>query len=65
MTILDECIPLNRLDAVPLGDLLNDQLLKNFFGLSRSRDPKEAQISLYGGWGPLGSRIRAFERFEG
>ena len=32
---------------------------------SRSMDPKEAQISLYGVWGPFGSRIRAFERFEG
>ena len=52
-------------DAVPLGDLFNDQHLKNFFGWSRSSDPKEAQISLYGVWGPLGSRIRAFERFEG
>ena len=38
---------------------------KFFFDWSRSRDPKEAQISLYGGLGPFGSRIRAFERFEG
>ena len=28
------------------------------------RDPNEAQLSIYGGLGPLGSRIRAFERFE-
>ena len=52
-------------DAVPLEELFNDQHLKIFFGWSRSSDPKEAQISLYGGWGPFGSRIRAFERFEG
>ena len=32
---------------------------------SGSRDPKEAQISLNGGWGPFGSRTKAFERFEG
>ena len=50
---------------MPLGDLLNDQHLKIFFGWSRSRDPKEAQISLDGGLGPFGSRIGAFERFEG
>ena len=48
---------LELFDFNPLGD--------PFFGWSRSRDPKEAQISLYGGWGPFGSRIRAFERFEG
>ena len=28
-------------------------------------DPNEAQISLYGGLGPFGLRIKAIERFEG